>query len=577
MSSSVEQIKERLNIVDVVSSYVKLEKAGAANFKAKCPFHGEKTPSFFVSPSRQTFHCFGCNAGGDMFTFVEDIEGIDFSGALKVLAGRAGVELKRIDPKMRTERDGLFRLTNAASGFFEKNLKESDEAKTYLKERGINEDTIKEFRLGFAKNKWRDLFDEFTQKKVPEKAMEKVGLVIASDKGGYYDRFRGRIMFPIADSSGRVAGFSGRILPVYENSSKEMQAKYINSPETILFDKSRILYGFDKAKLAIRKAGMCVVVEGQMDLVMSHQAGIEHAVAVSGTALSVDHLRLIKRLADRIVFAFDADQAGILAAKRGVDLALANGFDVRVAAIPEGLDPADLIKQDSKRWEDLINGSVHIVDFLLEVTLKHKKDPQSVHAEISSVVLPYIAQIANNMERAHFVRKIAEKLNIKEDAIWGELEKHIIKTETPENNLQTESLSNNTKVHTLCNKIKEKISSILIWQESIENPAIDCVKYRKQFKNIVGENEFSLIQNMPEEKKKELLFEAEVYYEDAENLESEIKELLINLEREILKEEFEKAMFSLKEAEEKGDEKASASILEKCSDISKKLGDIVNK
>jgi len=578
MSSPVEQIKERLNIVDVVSSYIKLEKAGAANYKAKCPFHGEKTPSFFVSPSRQTFHCFGCNAGGDMFTFVENIEGLDFTGALKVLADRAGITLEKIDPKVRTERDGLFRLTNATASFFEKNLERSKEAKEYLKDRGINEKTIKEFRIGFAKNEWRSLFDEFTQKKSDsrrtiERALEKVGLIKASDKG-YYDRFRGRVMFPISDSSGRIAGFSGRILPAYEDDAKET-AKYLNSPETALFDKSRILYGFDKAKLAIRKAGMCVLVEGQMDLVMSHQGGVRYAVAVSGTALSLDHLRLIKRLSDKIVFAFDADDAGVLAARRGVDLALSEGFDVRAAAIPEGLDPADLIKKDPKKWENLIKESVHIIDFLLYAILKRKNDAKTSAKEVSSVILPYVAHIANSMEQAHFVRKIAENLNIKEDAVWGELDK--IGAGAAQNSLPAQEHSGDVPVDTLRDKIKDKILSILIWQESIKKPAIKCADFRKQFEKIITEDEISSIASMSDEKKKELLFEAEVYYENTKSLDSEIRELLVNLEKETLKEEFEKAMDVLKEAESKGDENTAASILEKCHNISKKLGEIINK
>lgn len=578
MSSSVEQIKERLNIVDVVSSYIKLEKAGAANFKATCPFHSEKTPSFFVSPTRQTFHCFGCNAGGDMFTFVEEIEGVDFMGALKVLAGMAGVTLTKTNSKARTHRDGLFRLTDAATSFFEKNLKESKNAKEYLKIRGINEETIKEFRIGFAKNEWRDFFDKFTQKKIPQKALEQVGLIRKSEKG-YYDWFRGRIMFPIADSSGRVAGFSGRILPVYEDKTKNVQAKYINSPETALFDKSRILHGFDKAKLAIRKNGMCVLVEGQLDLIMSHQAGVAYSVSVSGTALSVEHLQLIKRLTDKIVFAFDADQAGVFAAKRGIDIALAQGFDVRVAAIPEGLDPADLIKKDPEEWVALIKKSIHIIDFLINTALSHKKDPERIHLEVSSMVLPYIANITNNMEQAHFVRSVAEKLNIKESAVWKELDKLKTKNNTQRESTQKENLLKNNNTNKLKDKIKEKILGILIWQKGLEKPDINHIEHEKQFKKITNEDGLTIVKakSISKERISELVFEAEMYYKNALNLELEIKELLVNLEKEILKEAFEEAMIFLKEAEKGNDETEVVVALEKCHNISKKLEKIVNK
>ncbi len=288
MSTTVEQIKEKISIEELVGSYIELVKAGA-NFKARCPFHNEKSPSFFITPARGTFYCFGCGEKGDIFTFVEKFENQDFRGALKILADRAGVEIKREDPKVRDEREELFSALEQATLYFQRNLVKNTEALKYLHGRGITSKTMSEWRLGFAENDWRSLFENFSQKGFSPKVLEQAGLIKKTDKG-YYDRFRSRIIFPIADSSGRSIGFSGRIFGV------EDDAKYLNSPETQLFKKSEILYGMDKAKLEIRKRDFALIVEGQMDLLMAHQAGTTNTIATSGTALTLEHLRLLRRL-----------------------------------------------------------------------------------------------------------------------------------------------------------------------------------------------------------------------------------------------------------------------------------------
>src|ERR1700733_2299987 len=288
---TVQQIKDRLSIVDVVSQYVKLDRAGST-LRARCPFHSEKTPSFFVSAERGTFHCFGCGEGGDIFTFVEKIEGLDFKGALKVLADKAGVEIvyERGGKEKKDERERLFELMEVTTIFYTSKL--SDAAKKYLTDRGLKEATIKEFRLGFADSGWTDATDYLKKKGFSDKEIVEAGVGKKGDRSTL-DKFRNRIMFPIADSAGRVIGFSGRIFG--ENASPEAP-KYLNSPETPLFHKSRILYGFDKAKLSMRKLGCAVLVEGQMDLLASHQAGWANTVAVSGTAFTPEHAQLIPRM-----------------------------------------------------------------------------------------------------------------------------------------------------------------------------------------------------------------------------------------------------------------------------------------
>ena len=311
MSTPVEQIKERLGIADVVGSYMKLERVGSS-LKGKCPFHNEKTPSFFVSPARGSYYCFGCQAKGDIFTFVQEFEGLDFIGALRVLAVRAGVTLTKIDPKVRSEYARLYLCLEKATRFYEETLISNTEASEYITSRGLKQETIKDWRLGFAPSDWRQLFDYLLKEGFKTEEMEKVGLIKVAhqtDTGGhavsapkkYYDTFRGRIMFPIRDSAGRVIAFSGRILPRLDDGKT---GKYINSPETILFSKSEVLYGFDRAKLVIRQKDAAILVEGQMDLLMAHQAGFENTVASSGTALTEQQLVRLKRLSENLLLSF---------------------------------------------------------------------------------------------------------------------------------------------------------------------------------------------------------------------------------------------------------------------------------
>src|ERR1035437_5431141 len=415
-SSSVEQIKSKLDIVTVVGSYVKLEKAGA-NFKGKCPFHNEKTPSFFVSPDRGSYYCFGCQAKGDIFTFVQEFEGLDFVGALKVLAKKAGVELGHFDHGEKSEKDKLFSILEQATFFFQKNLSENKSAQEYLKKRGINDETIKNFRIGFAPDEWRELFDFLSAKKISVAEMLAVGLIKKTDgQEKYYDTFRGRIMFPISDSSGRVVGFSGRILVADDKSPK-----YLNSPETALFNKSEILFGMDKAKKEIRLKDYSILVEGQMDLVMMHQVGVNNTVASSGTALSVEHLTKLRRLSSRIIMAYDGDSAGFSASDRSAKLALSLGMDLKIAQMPEGKDPADLAKENPEELRDILRKSKHIIYFLTDALLEKKLDSRKLGKEIQTRVLPYVALLQSNIEKSQFIKNIAQKTFIKEDALWQDL------------------------------------------------------------------------------------------------------------------------------------------------------------
>ena len=417
MADTVQRIKEKLSIVDVVSQYVKLERSGMS-LRARCPFHAERTPSFFVSPERGTYHCFGCNVGGDIFSFVEQIEGLDFKGALKVLAEKAGVPLEyaRGPREDKDARGRLFELLETATIFFSSRL--TDAPRKYLEGRGLSDATIHSFRLGYAGEGWTDLVDYLARKKFSEKEMLDAGVAKKGERG-LNDKFRNRIIFPIADSAGRVVGFSGRVFG--EKASPEAP-KYLNSPETPLFHKSRILYGFDKAKLSIRKHNCAVLVEGQLDLLASHQAGWGNTVAVSGTAFTPEHTVLIRRMTDNLVIALDADTAGIKATGKAARVALQGGLQVKVARLPSGLDPADLIlKKGKDAWSAEIREAREIITFLLDVLEEHSKSRDNFRRSVEQIVLPYLADVQSPIAQESRVREIAKRLGVSEKAVSSAL------------------------------------------------------------------------------------------------------------------------------------------------------------
>lgn len=571
MSDNVSKIKDRLNIVDVISIYLKLEKAGI-NLKAPCPFHNEKTPSFFVSPDRGTYKCFGCGAGGDMFSFVEQFEGVDFVGALKILAEKAGVELVKENSQEKDEKNKLYEIIEEATCYFELGLSNKKEAQEYLKNRGLKEETIKKFRIGFAKNDWKNLYDFLKSKNFKDEDIEKVGLIKKKEGGsGFYDRFRGRIIFPLFDNSGRAIGFSGRLFEAELQEGRVEQAKYLNSPETILFNKSKILYGYNFAKNDIRKRDFSIFVEGQMDLVMSHQAGFSNTVATSGTSLTLDHLLLIKRLSNKIMMAFDGDSAGLAAANKGSKLALGIEMEVKLVEIPENSDPADLILKNKDAWAKSIKNAVHIIDFNLNVLISQEKDKRKLGLKISEIVLPLVMEVKNKIEQSYFIAQISLKTGIHEKVLLEELaraDKMIdaslakVKTNLIESKKEKQQSSKKQKT------IKE-ISGIIYWQKSLEEPVIDILEAENRLKEILGEDVSEKIKNLPETLVNEIIFEAENLYIEANNLQAKLEELFLNLEKGILIDERNLIFEKLKQIESGGDEEKK--YLEKYYELSKKI------
>jgi DNA primase len=579
MDSPVQKIKERLSIEEIASSYIKLERAGA-NLKARCPFHNEKTPSFFLSPDRGTYYCFGCGASGDIFTFVEEFEGLDFKGALKLLAERAGVELPRYNKEEEGEKEKLYRVMALAALYFSTNLADHKDVLEYLKSRGLTEKSIGDFQIGFADLDWRDLHAHLKQNNFSEEIMEKAGLIKSSEKG-FYDRFRGRIMFPIWDSSGRVIAFSGRI---FLDDGKS--AKYLNSPETPIFSKNAVLYGIHMAKDSIRKNNFSILVEGQMDLVMSHQAGYRNTVATSGTALSdsefsreniVSNLGLVRRLSPNIVLAFDGDQAGEKATERAGRIALSLGMDVKVAEIPPDSDPADLIKEGGAPvWREAIKNSTHIVEFATGAILKkNEKDIRKAGREIKEKVLPLVAALPSSIEKAHFLKKISEMSGILESALADDFKK--IEAEKGEAREVREVKDTERKLDTIRRQdyIKRKLLGIILWQRSLKEGSIDISNILKQLESVSGKAEEELLKDAGSSAA-DLIFEAEIFYHDPDLLSKDAEEMFLNLKEEILKEELGEKMRELYQAEESKDQAKSAQIFKECQELNNQLQEIKN-
>lgn len=582
MNSPVQKIKERLSIEDVVSSYIKLEKSGS-NFKARCPFHNEKTPSFFISTERGTYYCFGCSAKGDIFSFVEEFEGLDFRGALKMLADKAGVPLENYNKEEESEKDRLYRAMEVATIYFSSNLTQNKEVLDYLKSRGLNEESIKNFRIGYAPLDWRLLYDHLKGKAFSDSELEHAGLAKRSDKSvgqsSFYDRFRGRVMFPINDSSGRVIAFSGRI---FIDDGKS--AKYLNSPDTPIFNKSSVLYGLDKAKDSIRKNNFSILVEGQMDLVLSHQAGFRNTIATSGTALSdstmdrenvISNLGLVRRLSPNIVLAFDSDKAGFNASGRAGKIALSLGMDVKVAALPKGVDPADLISQKgAESWKTAVRDSKHLIEFLLDKVLEESNgDMRKVGREVKEKILPYISNLDSSIEKMHFIKKIADATSITESALKEDLGKIVVEQRVSvENDILKVVESQKFRK----DYIERRLLGIIFWQKAqknLANQALNPDELLEELANILNTNIGELI-DKSKENKEDLVYEAEIFYGGDIDLQKDVGELLSNLKEEYLKEELSRKMQELHMIEEKKDQERATEILIQINEINKKIQNI---
>lgn len=477
MLDQKEEIKSKLDVVDVIRDYIQLSKAGV-NYKARCPFHNEKTPSLVVSPEKQIWHCFGCGEGGDIFTFVMKMDNVDFPEAMRVLAAKAGVEIKKTNFKIDEHRRRLFSMNQRATAFFEENLFKTEEGKkafNYLVRRGISENSISEFHIGFSPVEWDKLSLKMSASGFRENECVEVGLSLPrKNKKGIYDRFRGRIMFPIFDSHGDTVGFGGR--EFVKSDSKFEGPKYVNTPTTPIYNKSAVLYGLDKAKNYIRKYDFAIIVEGYTDVIMSHQADVKNTVSVSGTALTVEQIDLIKRYTNNLVLAFDMDLAGDKATRRGIEIALLAGMNVKVVSASDmGKDPADIIKESSKRWLAILKVKKSVGDFIIDSVLA-KINPKDIveKKKATAEILKFLSFMSDKIEQDHYIKSLSEKLDTEEFIIRDLLntvtnDKSLLRYARPEAKTPIKIAHQKDRMLGRKNKLETRILALLLTFPELAN------------------------------------------------------------------------------------------------------------
>lgn len=580
-ASPVDQIKEKLDIVEVVRSYIPLIPAGK-NFKAVCPFHKEKTPSFIVSPERQTWHCFGaCSEGGDIFTFVMKHDHLEFYEALRVLAERAGIELKSLSPSQQKQFGVLYDINEAAKGFFIRALRENDEAKAYLASRGLRPETLDQFEVGFASEESEALILHLLKSKYAASDIERAGLSVRGIRGGYADRFRGRIMFPLFNHFGKTVGFSGRILPRLDDGKS---GKYVNSPETQIFSKSRLLYGYHLSKRVVKEKEEVVVVEGQMDLLMLHQDGVKNVVATSGTALTHDHIASLKRAAKSIVFFLDNDEAGGKAVERGIALASANDFSAKVVALDEYKDPAEAVQKKPGIVAEAVSRAIPAMEFYFKTHLKDFGGGVATSREFPALkekirlVLVKIRDMQSGIERSYWLRELSKRVGISETVLAVEMDQL---RATPQDKLVSEA------------EMAPAAKRTLTRREMIAERMLSLVSLRDDFApRIAGETEEELPpdycavfrsirtgERVNDTRLKEIAdfialrssLDAEV---DAQKMEEEFAELLRQLKLEYLKERRAMLYQSIIRAEELHEDEKLVSILKEFDEVSRLMEQI---
>jgi DNA primase len=458
--SVITEVKQRLDIVDLVSEYVALQKAGR-NLRGLCPFHSERHASFFVFPEQQSWHCFGaCATGGDVFSFVMKKEGVDFGQALRILAQRAGIILGPRETSSKAEdekKQRLFQINEAATEYYHHlllNAKAGERARNYLAERKVSPLVIKEFRLGFSPDAWETVRNYLLGRGRTERELAEVGLIVEKEEGGNYDRFRNRLIFPICDIQGRVAGFGARVLD-------DSLPKYINSPQTPIFDKSSILYGIDKAKSASRKRSLVIIVEGYMDVIAAHQHGWQNVVGSMGTSLTEKQVECIRRLTNNITLALDADLAGEDATVRGEAILAHSNAEANVILLPEGKDPDEVIREDPALWEQLVEQATPILSFAFQSVLG-KADINKAKDKSAAVqkLLPAIHKIRDPQQRFHYVEKLARALKIDRFGLEVALQK--LKTTPQKPQLRGQAEQDRLRRRLVSSPIEERCLALLL-------------------------------------------------------------------------------------------------------------------
>ena len=479
-----DEVKDRIDIVDVVSDYVELKKSGK-NYKGLCPFHQEKTPSFTVNPANQFYHCFGCGAGGDVFSFLMDIEHITFFESLKMAAERVGLELPNQSKEQKQAsnlRDKIFEINNLSARFYNYlllNHKIGKNALNYLKNRGFTKKDIKEFSLGFAPNKWTALYKFLSNKGYSKENMVRAGLLIKKSRQKFYDRFRNRIIFPIFNSRGEVLAFGGRIIDDEIN-----QPKYLNSPDTMVYDKSDNLYGLNWAKHTMRKEDDAIIMEGYTDVLTAHIYNIKNTVASLGTSLTQKQARLLKRYVSKVYIAYDSDTAGAKATLRGLDILKKEGLNLKVIKLPEDTDPDDYLKEKGENsFRELKENALSLIEFKVENVITNSNiNNADDKVNISHEIVDILAEINDPIERDVYSHEIADKIDVDGDLLLQEVEKKYKNNSNTQDkitkNRYTKNGNNVNKTNSLksINEIERKIIKIYV----------DYPEYRPLIKNNIS-------------------------------------------------------------------------------------------
>ncbi|MDZ7611345.1 MAG: DNA primase [Candidatus Moranbacteria bacterium] len=588
-----DQIKERLNVAELVGEYLKLEKAGT-NYKALCPFHNEKTPSFMVNPERNFWYCFGCQKGGDVFTFVMEMEGLEFREALERLADRSGVEIPRFkkkDPREKQQKEKLYEIVESANQFFQNQLSSSplgSQAKKYLQERSIPEDQISQFQIGLAPDSWSSLLEYLLESGYSLSDIAKTGLLVqkANTSGGgksdYYDRFRGRIMFPISDQVGKIVGHSARVMPGGDESS----AKYINTPQTEIYDKSRILYGLNLAKTAIKREGFAVVVEGNMDVMASFGAGVENIVAVSGTALTPEQIDILKRYTANVKLCFDMDEAGQKAVFSSVQTCLEREVDTEVVLLPDGFkDVNDLTIKDPSSWKKAVEASSPVMEYFFSaITNRHDRNNPKGKRLIASEFLNIVKHIADPIEQSYWIKKLSDAIQVEEDTLTQVLEKVKVKNvDRREKNDSSQKTASKTKNTVKSRKagLQERLVGLFSLYKDQLGPDME------EAENLLEESYleiFKKIQKGELEGIQEKVGECEVQvkygYDDKTGFmelevdpEKEWEHIKKELAGEIKRKQLRDIVWDIKRAEEDGDEESLQILMDNFSKLSRELGE----
>jgi len=565
MSKDIDTIKERLSVVEVLQTYITLTPAGK-NLKANCPFHNEKTPSFIVSPDRGRWHCFGCGEGGDIITFVMKYENLEFPEALRFLAEKAGVQLANINPQHQREFGILYDINEEAKSFFVEALKKNSAALNYLKTRGLTDETIKEFEIGFSPG-GESLTLHLIQKKYAVADAVRAGLLYRNSRGLYRDRFDGRIMFPILNHIGKTVAFTGRVFGV--SAENPDNPKYMNSPESPVFNKSRILYGLNKTKNDIAKTKIFVVVEGQMDFLMSWQCGIKNCVAVSGTGFTEQHLERLRKISDTAIVSFDNDDAGRKALERTLSLFNAYDFHTKVISLGDFKDPADALLKDPQFMERAVIDARSAFQFLFQTYFKSEKIRGDIVLKKRVVhhLLEILSSLKSSVERSEWLRELSRESSVPETSLNIELEL-----------IESQKKGEETK--------QERVKEIYSQGRRIDVIARQLISLaftNDRFKDIVLTNKefmprpfLSVLENPGAESATVFQMQSTYLFGSADNidLEEEAKELIRQLQLEYYREMQETLKREMKNAEACGEDEKLLEATRKFQDCTQKINSL---